>query len=307
MTALLFPGQGSQVTGMGRAAAARPAAAALFERAEAVLGWPLRRLCFEGPDAELKPTEIAQPALLVAGCATWLAAREELGEVALVAGHSLGEYTALVAAGALEFETALRLVRRRGELMRDAAAARPGAMAAILKLDDATVAGLCESAGNVVPANFNAPGQVVVSGEQAAVEAVVSAAKAAGGRGVLLPVSGAFHSPLMRSAAEAMAAELEQAELTEARVPVVQNVTATAETDPARLRANLAAQITGSVRWTESVKAMAAAGVTRAVELGPGNVLTGLVRRIEPGLATCNVADEDGFAGLTSFLKGESR
>lgn len=305
MIAFLFPGQGSQTTGMGAAlAAACPAAAEVFEQADDLLGFALSRLCFAGPDRELTPTEIAQPALLTCSWAALRSVAETLGEPALVAGHSLGEYTALLAAGALDFPTALRLVRRRGELMRDAAAARPGAMAAVLKLDDQAVAGLCDEAdGVVVAANFNAPGQVVVSGEGGAVEAVMAAAKAAGGRAMKLPVSGAFHSPLMQPAAEAMAAELAAADLHDARVPVYQNVTAAPAREAEALRQGLVDQITGSVQWTASVQAMAAAGLTRAVELGPGKVLRGLVGRIAPDLAVYNVAEPADADGLASWLE----
>ena len=306
MIAFLFPGQGSQTSGMGAALAAEyPAAAEVFQAADARLDCPLSQLCFEGPDSALTPTEIAQPALLTCGWAALQVAREILGEPALVAGHSLGEYTALLAAGALEFPEALRLVRRRGELMRDAAAARPGAMAAILKLDDATVEALCEQAeGVVVPANFNSPGQVVISGEPAAVEAVMAAAKEAKGRAIKLPVSGAFHSPLMQAAAAAMAAELATATMADARVPVVQNVTGQPATAAAALRQGLVEQVTGSVRWTASVEAMAAAGVTHAVELGPGKVLRGLVGRIAPDIAVYNVAEPGDVAGLAAWLEG---
>jgi len=304
--AFLFPGQGSQTTGMGAAlAAAYPAAAELLAQADDLLGWPLSRLCYAGPDAALTPTEIAQPALLTCSWAALRVVTETLGEPALVAGHSLGEYTALLAAGALDFPTALRLVRRRGEVMRDAAAARPGAMAAILKLDDAVVSQLCaEAAGVVVPANFNSPGQVVVSGEDAAVEQVMAAAKAAGGRAMKLPVSGAFHSPLMQPAADALAQELAAVDLLDARVPVIQNVTAAPEQGAAALRQGLVDQLTGSVRWTASVQALAAAGVTRAVEFGPGKVLRGLVGRIAADLTVYNVAEPGDVDGLPAWLEG---
>lgn len=307
MIAWVFPGQGSQLPGMGAAvAAASPAARAVFEHADALLGWPLSRLCFSATAEELRPTEIAQPALLTCSVALLAAYRDDLPAPAFVAGHSLGEYTALVAAGALEFPVALRLVRRRGELMRDCAAATPGAMAALLRLDDATVARLCaETDGLVAPANFNAPGQVVVSGERAAVEAVCAAADAAGGRAKLLPVSGPFHSPLMRPAAEAMAAELDAAPLADAALPVIQNVTAEPVRDAATLRANLAAQITGAVRWTESVLAMRDAGVTGLLELGPGGVLTGLAKRICRELRALAVADPDSAAGLATWAQSE--
>lgn len=296
MNALVFPGQGSQIAGMAAdvhevSALARD----LFAQADEALSAcglpaPLSSLCFEGPDDLLKQTEIAQPALLAASYVLYRVGQAKVGQFALCAGHSLGEYTALVAAGSLDFGTALRLVRRRGELMRDAAAAHPGAMAAVINLDDALVAQLClDAPGTVVPANYNSPGQVVVSGEPEAVAAVVAAAKAAGGRGLPLKVSGAFHSPLMASAAQAMAAELAGTDIAAANVPVIQNVTGLPTTDSEQLRTGLAQQVTGSVRWTQTVQAMAAAGVSRMVECGPGTVLTGLLKRIDPSVEGANI------------------
>lgn len=296
MTALVFPGQGSQAVGMAAdALAASPLAADLFAQADAALAdsglpRPLSQLCAEGPEAELRATEIAQPALLAAGYIYYRLAADRIAAPGCAAGHSLGEYTALVAAEVLDFTTALRLVRRRGELMRDAAATQPGTMAAIIGLDDDVVEALCAAAPDVaVPANFNSPGQVVVSGSAAGVAAVVAEAKAAGGRAMLLRVAGAFHSPLMADAAAQMADELARVELRPAQLPVVQNVTAQATTDPDALRAGLTAQITGSVRWTQSVRAMLTLGVTRQVECGPGTVLTGLARRIDPDLVAVAV------------------
>ncbi|MBI2298746.1 MAG: ACP S-malonyltransferase [Armatimonadetes bacterium] len=304
MLALVFPGQGSQHVGMGTTAAAHsPAATAALREADEVLGFALTRLMVDGPEEELKATEVAQPALLAAGYANWLAVRELLPEPAFVAGHSLGEYTALVIAGALDYPTALRLVRRRGELMRDAAAARPGGMAAVMGLDAAVVAELCAAApGVVAPANYNAPGQVVVSGEPAALAAAGEAAKAAGGKVIELAVSGAFHSPLMQPAAEALREELAVAAFNHAAVPVVQNVTAAAEIAPAALREGLARQVTGSVRWTESVLAMRDAGVTRMVEGGPGKVLTGLLRRIAPEVRGYALDGAAALEGLAEWL-----
>lgn len=295
---------------MGAEVAERyPAARAVFEVAEVILDLPLRRLCFEGPDDVLRPTELAQPALLTAAWAIQTEVNARLQRagvdqaVSLVAGHSLGEYTALVAAGALSFEDALRLVRRRGELMRDAAQDQPGAMAAILRLDDAVVERLCaEAPGQVVPANHNSPGQVVVSGESAAVDAVMQAAASAGGRATKLPVSGAFHSPLMAPAAEAMRAELARVHFAPPNLPIVQNVTAEPETEPDRLRHNLAEQITGSVRWTQSVQRMIAEGVDRFIEVGPGQVLTGLIRRIDRDVATLAVSDAAGVEAVAAFV-----
>ncbi len=300
MIALVFPGQGSQAAGMAADVYQASALARdLFAQADEALAGcglpaPLSQLCFEGPDDLLKQTEIAQPALLAASYVLYRVGQAKVGEPSFCAGHSLGEYTALVAAGSLDFAVALRLVRRRGELMRDAAAANPGSMAAVLNLDDETVTSLCGQAdGIVVPANFNSPGQVVISGEAAAVSAVSAAAKAAGGRGMPLRVSGAFHSPLMASAAEAMATELAAIDFAPARVPVVQNVTAAPTTDPDQLRAGLAQQVTGSVRWTQSVQAMVAAGVTTLVECGPGAVLTGLLKRIDASITGINVNNLD--------------
>lgn len=311
MIAIVFPGQGSQQAGMGADVARGSAAArAVFAEADAVLAdaglpAPLSTLCWAGPEEALRPTEIAQPALLTASYALYRAACEvrDLAP-AFVAGHSLGEYTALVAAGALDFATALRLVRRRGELMRDAALAHPGAMAAILALSDEQVAALCAQAeGVAVAANLNAPGQVVISGEAAAVEAVSAAAKAAGGRAIALKVSGPFHSPLMASAGQALAAELDAAEFRPAQPPVVQNVSARPASAPADLRAGLAAQVTGSVRWHESVQTMLTLGVSALVECGPGNVLTGLARRALPQVPTYNVNTAETLAGLADFAR----
>lgn len=309
MIAVCFPGQGSQVVGMGAdinkiSSAARE----VFKEADAVLKdaglpKPLSKLCFEGPDELLRQTEIAQPALLAVGYALYRAGQAILGPLGLCAGHSLGEYGAMIVAGGIEFKTALRLVRRRGELMRDAAAQRPGTMAAVLNLKDEQVAALCaEAPGVVVPANYNSPGQVVISGEPDAVAAVVAAAKAAGGRAMPLKVSGAFHSPLMESAAVAMRAELEAVEIRDSALAVIQNVNAEPTTSAQQFVEGLAAQITGSVRWTQSVETMVKLGVTEFIEFGPGTVLTGLVKRIAPGLSTYNVNSMDSADGLAAYL-----
>lgn len=286
---------------LARSAAARE----VFAQADEALGLPVTSWCRELDDAGLKATEVAQPALLTTAWATLAAVQEAggAGEPALTAGHSLGEYTALVAAGALSFETALRLVRRRGELMRDAAAACPGAMAAVLKLDDASVARLCaEAGGTVAPANYNSPGQVVISGAVEAVQQAEGLAKAAGGRAMRLPVSGAFHSPIMAPAAEALAAELAAAAFADAAVPVVQNVVAEPVRAATALRANLAAQVTGCVRWTETVTCLEAAGVRLAIEFGPGEVLCGLVRRTAPTIRALPVRSEDDLAAVLAAL-----
>lgn len=290
--AWIFPGQGSQEPGMGRdVAEAFPAAREVFERADAVLGYALSRLCFEGPDEALRETERQQPAIFVTSLAILEAARsvDALPPAQFAAGHSLGEYTALVAAGALALEDGLRLVQTRGRLMREASAARPGAMAAILGLDYATVERLCAETGAEL-CNDNAPSQIVVGGPPDVVERAMASAKQAGAqRTVLLPVSGAFHTSLMRAAAEGMARALEACPFRDPAIPVISNVTAKPLTKAAELRDELVAQLTSPVRWVDGVRAMAAAGARVFYEIGPGRVLAGLVRRIAPETTVVNL------------------
>jgi [acyl-carrier-protein] S-malonyltransferase len=290
--AFLFPGQGSQQVGMGKALAdAYPEARAVFAAADDVLGYPLSRLCFEGPEGELRLTANAQPAILTTSVAALraLEARTAL-RPALVAGHSLGELSALVAAGALRFEDAVRLVHLRGTFMQEAVAPGVGAMAALLGLGRADVEAACQEAsaatGEVVtPANLNGGGQVVIAGHKGAVERACAAAKARGARrAVPLAVSAPFHSPLMKPAAERLAAELARVSFRSPTVPVVTNVEAAPNPDGERVRDLLVRQVTAPVRWEESVERLAALGVTFAVEVGAGNVLGGLVRRIAPGI-----------------------
>jgi len=290
MVAFQFPGQGSQAVGMGASLAdAFPEARAVFQEADDVLGFELSRLCWEGPERELRSTENAQPALLVHGvaCARVLVSGGLLPAVA--AGHSLGEFTAHVTAGSLTFGDALRLVRVRGQAMARAGDERPGAMAAVIGLQEADVERLCEEVRQdgetLVPANYNAPGQIVISGSVEAVRRAAVEAKARGARmAVELQVSGAFHSPLMAAAVGPLAEALAEVEVREAGIPVVANVDARPVREPDAIRARLIDQLTGAVRWTECVRTLRELGAGRLVELGPGSVLTGLLKRIDRSL-----------------------
>ncbi len=288
--ALVFPGQGSQKPGMGKDLVdLYPIAAETFHDADEALGFPLSTLCFAGPADTLMETHNAQPALLTHGVAVWRLLRERFGSrMRAAAGHSLGEFTAHVAAGTFDFETAVRLVRKRGELMQAAGEARPGAMAAILGDLTVRVRELCErasmDAGVVVPANFNSPGQVVVSGEVAGVDRVIELALQHGARKCMrLHVSGAFHSPLMSAAKPGWEAALADVEMHDSRVPVYANITGLPATNAEAARQLLGDQLTAPVRWTETIRHIAAdyPGIT-FVELGPGHVLSGLIRKIVP-------------------------
>lgn len=292
MNVFLFPGQGSQKIGMGQTmCAAFPEGAEYFERANTVLDYDLRSLCWNGPEETLTNTLHAQPALLTVGVIGFALAQSRGLEAQMTAGHSLGEYSALVAAGALEFEAALQLVARRAELM---SYAQNGAMAAIIGLEDDAVKSLVEEVreGRVlVAANFNAPGQVVVSGEPEAIEDILKVAKPRGAKMALkLPVSGAFHSPLMQHAGEELKTLIEAAPIQEAKIPIYQNTTAAPTTSPQEIKAALIPQMTSAVRWTETVQAMIGAGATQFYELGAGNVLTGLLKRIDKTVP-CETSD----------------
>ena len=297
---ILFPGQGSQVPGMGRDLAEHfPAARAAVETVDAALGVALSQIAFDGPEAELTRTHNAQPALLAHGAAAWAAVRDRVApHVRAAAGHSLGEFTAYHAAGALSLADAARVVRRRGELMYQAGLDRPGTMAAVLgdtaEPLDAICARATAEAGVVVPANYNAPGQVVISGEAAGVERASALAKSAGAkRAIPLNVSGAFHSPLMQPAAEGLAAVLHATAMHDTAFPVVGHVDAAPNRDAAAARDRLVRQLTSPVRWTDIVLALAAAHPAALyVELGPGTVLRGLVRKIAPALdvVSCGTA-----------------
>lgn len=292
MNAFLFPGQGSQSVGMGRVWCEQyPELDDYFERASQVLSLDLRRLCFEGPQETLTATQNAQPALLAVGVICAEAAAKRGLSAQMLAGHSLGEYTALVAGGALQFEAAVELVRQRAALM---AVAAPGAMAAIVGLKDEQVVEVVKAAGGegtLVAANFNAPGQVVISGEIPAVEAARQLAKTHGAKmTVLLPVSGAFHSPLMAPAAAKMTELIEAAPFSDAAIPIYQNTTARPATKATDLRVALIAQMTGAVRWSEIIAQMIGDGATQFYELGPGSVLCGLCRRIDKSVP-CETSD----------------
>ena len=289
-TAILFPGQGSQIVGMGREVSdSFDGAKNIWQTANEILGYDLKSLCFDGPDDELKNTLHAQPALLTVGILHFEAHKSEF-DAAMTAGHSLGEYTALVAAGALSFEAALRLVKRRAELMAQAPA---GAMAALIGLADEKLAGVLQSAsagGEIVAANYNSPGQVVVSGVPAAIELAIVEAKNQGAKmAVKLPVSGAFHSPLMADAGAEMSDLINAAPFVDAQIPVFQNTTASGARDAATAKAALKGQMTGPVRWSETIAHMIEAGADEFIEIGPGKVLTGLVKRIDKSVGTRNL------------------
>ena len=277
--AYLFPGQGSQFTGMGQNLF--DADPTYFRRADELLGFSLTDIMFTGSDEDLKQTKVTQPAVFLHSVAQAFALGDSF-RPDLVAGHSLGEFSALVAAGALSFEDGLKLVYTRALAMQKACEAQPSTMAAILGLPDETVENICAATdGVVVAANYNSPGQLVISGAFPAVEAACEAAKAAGAkRALLLPVGGAFHSPLMEPARAELAAAIAATTFHQPVCPVVQNVVAQAVSDPAQIQENLIAQLTGPVKWTQSVQAMGAAGIGRFVEVGPGKVLQGLVKKI---------------------------
>ena len=296
-SALTFPGQGSQSVGMGKALAdAYPAAKAVFDRVDAALSQKLSAIIFEGPEADLTLTANAQPALMATSLAALAALQSECGfvvgrDAAFVAGHSLGEYSALAAAGALTLEDAAQLLRIRGDAMQKAVPVGQGAMAAILGLDFPAVSMIAQEAQNALylsgaiceAANDNGGGQVVISGTKEAVERAMEAAKKAGAkRAILLPVSAPFHCSLMQPAADAMAAALKDVRILKPSIPLIANVTAEAVSDPEAIRGNLVKQVTGAVRWRESVAYMAAHGVTRFFEIGAGKVLSGLVKRLAP-------------------------
>lgn len=312
--AWLFPGQGAQVVGMGKALYdSSPAARRVFERADEALGWSLSRLCFEGPESELTLTKNTQPAIVTTSIAALEALREacpELPAPAFAAGHSLGEYSALVAVGALSLEDAVRTVHIRGAAMQEAVPAGQGSMAAILGGDETAIRSLCNDAarGEVVqPANFNAPGQIVIAGHAAAVARATSLAKERGLKAIPLKVSAPFHCPLMAPAAAAVRQALDSVTVEPFEIPVVSNVEARPNTSRERVAELLIRQVDAPVLWDRTITTMAAAGVGRALELGPGKVLAGLVKRIDKSWTVQNVGEPADLAQALDFLEGLAR
>ena len=285
MKAYVFPGQGAQFSGMGNDLfEASATARARFAQADEILGFSISTTMFEGSDADLKETSVTQPAIFLHS----VILAELLGDQfqpEVVAGHSLGEFSALVAAGAMRFEDGLRLVSERAQAMQAACDSTPSTMAAVLGLDDEVVERIClDTEGIVVAANYNCPGQLVISGEITAVEKACAALTEAGARrALMLPVGGAFHSPLMEPARERLAQAIANTEIQTPRCPIVQNVNAHPESDPERIKANLIAQLTAPVRWTQSMHTMIEMGATEAIEVGPGKVLQGLFKKVDRG------------------------
>lgn len=287
MKALVFPGQGSQYVGMGKDLyEARKDIKDIMDSANDILGFDILSIMFNGTEEDLKKTQVTQPAIFIHSVAA-VKATYTIG-AEMVAGHSLGEFSALVANGVLSFEDGLKLVAARANAMQEACDAHPSSMAAILGLADEKVEQICAQIdGIVVPANYNCPGQLVISGDTAAVEKACEELKAAGAkRALMLPVNGAFHSPLMLPAQEKLAAAIENTQFRNATLPVYQNITTTAVTDPEEIKKNLIAQLTGPVKWTQTIRNMVKDGAHRFVEVGPGKILQGLIKKIDPSVET---------------------
>ena len=291
MKAYVFPGQGSQFVGMGKDLYENDATARqLFDEADSILGFKITDVMFAGTDEQLRQTKVTQPAIFLHS----VILAKVMGaafQPAMVAGHSLGEFSALVAAGAMSVADGVRLVSQRAQAMQRACEAAPSTMAAIVGLDDATVEQACKEVGGVVPANYNCPGQLVISGSVEGIDAACAALTARGAkRAIKLAVSGAFHSPFMEPARAELAKAIEETSFTAPICPVYQNVTASAETDPATIKKNLVAQLTSSVRWTQTVQNMIAAGAAEFVEVGPGKVLQGLVRKTDKTVSVSGIS-----------------
>ncbi len=305
-TALLFAGQGAQTVGMGKDFAGQfPAARELFGRADSALGYPLSHLCFEGPEAELTRTENAQPAIFLMGWVAFELLRQEVHGLRFeaTAGLSLGEFTALAAAGAMSFEDGLRITRLRGRFMQEACEATRGSMAAIINLDEGPTRDVCAEAG-VELANLNCPGQLVISGEATAIAKACELAKARGAKRALpLAVAGAYHSRLMGSAQAKLAAELSGATVISPSVTVVSNVTARPHEDPTSIKDLLVQQVCAPVRWEASIRWLLEQGYTRFIELGPGRALAGFMKRIAPEVLTLSVGDVPTLQAAVAVLQ----
>jgi len=306
-TAFVFAGQGAQQVGMGRdLAAAFPTARALFDQADAALGYPLSGVCFEGPDAELTRTENAQPGIFLVSWVAMKLLQERIPGLAAdaTAGLSLGEFTALAAAGAMGFEDGLRITRLRGRFMQEACEATQGGMAAIIGLDEVPCREACEATG-VTLANLNCPGQIVVSGPSDRIPAAIEACKARGARKAIpLAVAGAYHSPLMASAQPRLAAELARVTIATPSVPVISNVTAAAHGEAATIAPRLVEQVTSPVRWETGMRLLMSQGFTRFIEFGPGTALSGFLRRIDKTAEVFNVADVASLEATAKALGG---
>lgn len=308
-SAVIFPGQGSQLVGMGRdIAAASVRARDVFDRANNVLGFDIAALCFDGPAERLAQTDIQQPAIFVTSIALWEAFTEAGGtpeQFSFAGGLSLGEYSALQVAGAVEFEDALRLVQRRGQLMQTAAVASPSGMVSLIGVDQAAAVALCDRAreGDVLaPANFNCRGQIVISGSRAACDRALELTNEFGCRGIALDVAGAFHSPLMEPAAEGLWPVLQETPFTQPAIAVIANVDAEYHGEASAIRRSLRNQVVSPVLWQRCIETLISGGVDRFVEVGPGRVLTGLMRKIDRKMTAVNVSTAESISGAVAAL-----